>query len=371
MSEIVLLTWDGGGNVAVTAGIAEELSERGHAVTVVGPRSLQRVVEPLPVGFRELGILPPDDPRQRLGYLLRVAEGTDGMLARLRRLVERADALVIDCNLSWALESRVARRTAVLVHTALGLYLPVWQAVLDKANAQRAVDGLAPLATAEDAWARPDLLLVASLAHFDRPLPADRLRPVYVGPVSRRSPEAGSFSIPTGDRPQVLISYSTDSLQNDTRRLQTALDAFEGLPVDVLATTSGAFDAGLLRCPSNAIVLDYVPHDSVMATVSLVVCHAGHGTTMAALTHGVPLVCIPGLGRDQQPIATRVSELGLGIALEHDATPQMIQDAAATILGNRGYRERARDFAERAGRPEGARNASLELRAFLDEAPWT
>jgi hypothetical protein len=33
---------------------------------------------------------------------------------------------VIDCNLNWTLQSRVARRTAVLVHTALGLYLPVW-----------------------------------------------------------------------------------------------------------------------------------------------------------------------------------------------------------------------------------------------------
>jgi hypothetical protein len=40
------------------------------------------------------------------------------MFNQLRRLAGRADALVIDCNLSWALQSRVARRTAVLVHTS-------------------------------------------------------------------------------------------------------------------------------------------------------------------------------------------------------------------------------------------------------------
>jgi hypothetical protein len=106
VSEIALLTWDGGGNVAVAVAIAVALRARGHSVRVVGPRSLQRVVDPLGVGYAELGILPPRDPRRRLEYLLEVSHGSDAMLAQLRRLVERADALVIDCNLSWALQSR-------------------------------------------------------------------------------------------------------------------------------------------------------------------------------------------------------------------------------------------------------------------------
>jgi UDP:flavonoid glycosyltransferase YjiC (YdhE family) len=369
VSEIALLTWDGGGNVAVTMAIAVALRERGRSVTVIGPRSLQHAVDALGVGYAELGILPPRDPQQRLGYLLDVIQGSDAMLSRLRRLVGRADALVIDCNLSWALQSRVARRTAILVHTAVGLYLPVWQAVLDMANAQRSALGLPALAAAVDAWSRSDLLLVASLAGFDRPLPTGRLRPVYVGPVSaQRSRQAGPLSIPpAGDRPPVLISYSTDSLQNSPRRLQTALDALDGLPVSVLASTSGAFDATRLRVPGNATVLDYLPHDSVMATVALVVCHAGHGTTMAALTHGVPLICVPGLGRDQEPIAMRVSELGLGIALQRDASARMIRDAAKTILADHRYRESARDFAQRTAQPDGAQRAAAELLTVLDD----
>jgi hypothetical protein len=164
VSEIALLTWDGGGNVAATVAIGVALRARGHTVTIVGPRSLQRAVAPLALGYAELGILPPRDPQQRLGYLLEVIQGTDAMLEQLHRVAERADALVVDCNLSWALQSRVARRTAVLVHTALGLYLPRWQAVLNMANAQRTARGLTPLAAAAGAWAWPDALLVASLS---------------------------------------------------------------------------------------------------------------------------------------------------------------------------------------------------------------
>ena len=370
MGQIALVTWDGGGNVAVTVAIAVALRASGHAVTVVGPRSLQSAVEPLALGYAELGIMPPGDPEERMSYLLDVAQGTDTMLAELGRLTASADALVIDCNLSWALQSRVARRTAVLVHTALGIYLPVWQAVLDTANVQRAARGVPPLAAAADAWARADRLLVTSIAHFDRPVPVGRLRPIYVGPVSGRwRPRTGSVAIqPACGRPRVLISYSTESLQNSPQRVQTALDALAGLPLDVLATTSGAFNAARLRVPGNATVLDYLPHGSVMATVELMVCHGGHGTTMAALSCGVPLVCVPGLGRDQAPIAARVSELGLGIALDSDATTGTIRDAVMAILADRRYRSRAQEFAHRTGQPDGTRHAAIELLAMLDEA---
>lgn len=371
MGRIAFVTWDGGGNVAVTAGIAAALRTRGHAATIIGPRSIQSAVQSLGVGYAELGIAPPRTPQQRLRYLLDVAHGTDAMLDGLRGLTGRlrADALVVDCNLNWALQTRMAPRTAVLVHTALGLYLPVWQSVLDAGNEQRAARGMAALASVTEAWAQADLLLVASLANFDQRAPAGGLRPVYVGPVSSpRRPDSSPPPIrPARGRPRVLISYSTDGLQNAPHRVQTALDALAGLPVAVLASTSAAFSAAKLSVPANATVLDYVPHDSIMATAALAVCHAGHGTTMAALSHGVPLICIPGLGRDQAPIAARVSELGLGIALTGDATASAIRGAATTILADRSYRLRARAFATRAGQTDGAARAATELLAMIDE----
>jgi UDP:flavonoid glycosyltransferase YjiC (YdhE family) len=368
VSEITLLTWDGGGNVAVTLAIAAAIQEQGHKATVAGPQSIRSFVEPLAVGFTELGIPPPRDPQQRLDYLSTVAQGTDAMLEELHRLAEHTDGLVIDCNLGWALQSRMAGRTAVLVHTALALYLPVWQTVLDTANAQRSVQGLPQLPTAVEAWAWPDLLLVASPAHFDRSLPTRRLTPVYVGAISAPRPrDSCRPAIPAADgSPRILVSYSTDFLQNSPKRLQTALDALAELPVKVLATTSGTFDRDRLRIPTNATVVDYVAHDTAVPTAALVLCHAGHGTTMAALTHGVPVVCVPGLGRDQGPIAERVSELGLGIALPSDATGPMIRHAAATVLADERYLERARRFALRASPADGVELAAAKVLGMLD-----
>jgi UDP:flavonoid glycosyltransferase YjiC (YdhE family) len=88
---------------------------------------------------------------------------------------------------------------------------------------------------------------------------------------------------------------------------------------------------------------------------------------MAALTNGVPLVCVPGPGRDQEPIASRVAELELGIALARDASSDQIRDAVTAVLADRGYLERAQGFAQRSGQPDGARCASLALAAMLDE----
>ena len=167
-------------------------------------------------------------------------------------------------------------------------------------------------------------------------------------------------------RPLVLISYSTDALQNGPEHLQTALDALAGLPVTVLASTSRLFPVSRLLVPANGTVVEYVSHASVMPSSALVVCHAGHGTTMAALTRGVPLVCIPGLGRDQEPIAARVSELGLGVALERDATTSSIRGAVTAVLADGRYLQRAREFAQRAGGADGAERAAEALLAILD-----
>jgi UDP:flavonoid glycosyltransferase YjiC (YdhE family) len=250
----------------------------------------------------------------------------------------------VDCNLAWALESPLGPPTAVLVHTALGLYLPVWQAVLDRVGARPAAE----------AWAAAHTILVASVPEFDRPTHLDA---TYVGPVAAPR-KAVSLRIPSG-RPLVLISYSTESLQNGPERVQAALDALAAEPVSVLASTSGVFDSGRLRVSANATIVDYLPHEQAMPRAAVVVCHAGHGTTMAALRHGVPLVCVPGLGRDQEPISARVEELGLGLAARGD-----IAGAVGRVLGDPAYRRRARELMAAAARLDGPRCACAEIEAL-------
>jgi UDP:flavonoid glycosyltransferase YjiC (YdhE family) len=86
---------------------------------------------------------------------------------------------------------------------------------------------------------------------------------------------------------------------------------------------------------------------------------------MTALSHGVPVVAVPGLGRDQRPIAARVADLGLGIALADDATSGEIRDAVSAVLGDRGYRRRARSFARRHAHTDAALEAALEVEAMI------
>jgi hypothetical protein len=368
LARIGIVTWDGGGNVDVALGIAVALAGRGHMVTAVGPRSLRDVIEDAGVGYAELGVLAPREPALRSEYLLEVA-GASHLTDELRRLLDvlRVEAAVVDCNLAWALQAGIEACTAVLVHTAIGLYLPLWQAVLDTANRQRAVRGLTALTPAAEAWASADRLLVASIAQFDTPVPSARLRPCYVGPVAGpRGPTRGAASVtlPAG-RPLVLISYSTDRLQNGPRRVQVALDGLADLPVVVLASSSGLFRVTQLSVPANAAVVDYLPLGSVMSQAAVAVCHAGHGTTMTALSHGVPVVAVPGLGRDQRPIAARVADLGLGIAVADDATSGEIRDAVSAILGDGGYRRRARSFARQHAHTDAALEAALEVEAMI------
>jgi UDP:flavonoid glycosyltransferase YjiC (YdhE family) len=363
---VALLTWDGGGNVSVALGVAAALAARRHSVTLIGPRSLRSSVTTLGLGFRELGVDPPADGRSRADYLAEVVESS-ALAPRLAELVGELgiEILVVDCNLAWALDLDLPVGVAVLVHTALGLYLPAWQAVLDAVNERRATAGLTPFARALDAWSARDLVLVTSVTDFDTPPSPRPPHMLYVGPVfDPRRPEHPPPDIRPTAEPLVLVTYSTDALQNSAARVQVAVDALAALPVRALVTTSGLFDARLLSLPPNATAVEYLRHRDVMPMLALVVGHAGHGTTLAALTGGVPLVCVPGLGRDQLPIARRVERLRLGAAVTDPTSVEAIRAAAAGVLDDPGYRRRARRFQRRWSGLDGGATAAAALESL-------
>jgi UDP:flavonoid glycosyltransferase YjiC (YdhE family) len=91
-------------------------------------------------------------------------------------------------------------------------------------------------------------------------------------------------------------------------------------------------------------VVRFVPHDEVLPSADLLVTHAGHGTVMAGVTYGVPMLCIP-MGRDQPLIADRVARLGLGSVLGPNAAAADIQRTVAAMLEDGTFAVRAREFA--------------------------
>jgi UDP:flavonoid glycosyltransferase YjiC (YdhE family) len=82
----------------------------------------------------------------------------------------------------------------------------------------------------------------------------------------------------------------------------------------------------------------------VLPHTAVVVTHAGLGTVMAALIHGVPLLCLP-MGRDQGVNSERVVACGAGRTISRDATSEEIRSAISDVLDSPKYRQRARRMA--------------------------
>ena len=66
--------------------------------------------------------------------------------------------------------------------------------------------------------------------------------------------------------------------------------------------------------PANVHVETFLPQQVAMAC-DVVVCHGGAGTTMAALTRGLPMVVVP-LFADQMHNAARVEAMGAGLTVD-------------------------------------------------------
>ncbi len=168
----------------------------------------------------------------------------------------------------------------------------------------------------------------------------------YVGPLGCVPQQLPAYSLPWAQddlRPLILVSYST-SFQDQVRMLQRIADAVAGLPARVLLTLGKAIFAGELQLPDNVVAQTFVPHAAVLPHASLVVTHAGHGTVMAAITAGVPLICTP-MGRDQYVVSGCVERRGLGLVVSATASPEELRSTIVAALEDHALRERARNFA--------------------------
>ena len=71
-----------------------------------------------------------------------------------------------------------------------------------------------------------------------------------------------------------------------------------------------------------------MPHDELLPRASLLVGHGGHGTTLAALAHGVPVLALPLDATSDQPRMGRaVARAGVGVTMSRRAEPAEIRRA--------------------------------------------
>ena len=199
---------------------------------------------------------------------------------------------------------------------------------------------LAPITSYKDLIERAQLVLAFTYPSLDTVPEPLSPNVHYVGPIVAAlrpsSPYHFQKAVPA-DSPLVLVSFST-TFQRQVEGLQKVLDALEPLPTRVLVTLGPAVAAHELLIPDNTVAEQHVDHGRVLPQASLVVTHAGHATVMAAVNHGVPMVCMP-MGRDQHIVASRVQDLGLGKIISADDSPEEIRSAIASALRDEAIRK--------------------------------
>jgi UDP:flavonoid glycosyltransferase YjiC (YdhE family) len=346
----ILVSFVGGrGHFDPIVPIAQAAAARGHEVAVFGNAGEASVVEAagfpfLPTGTPttpQRGPLTNPDPANEDRI---IREGFADRIARTRaeRLTETAtawkpDVIVcddVDFGAMLAAERLGVPHASVVVIVAGSFLRP--ELIAEPLGRVRSDLGLP--ADPELAMLRRHLVL--------SPVPARFRDPAYpLPPTGRTFRPASSQDTPRGERPLVYFSLGTVYNLDSGDLYHRVLAGLAQLPVDVIVTVGKHIDpAELGPQPDHIRVEQFIPQAEVLPRCDLVISHAGSGTVVGALAHGRPMVLIP-MGADQPHNAARCVALGVARELHPvAATSDEISDCVAAVLGDRAYRERAREL---------------------------
>ena len=346
---------DGGGTATVELTVAAKLRDRGHRITLYGPPEVREHADAAGFDLELLDWPPQLGPRTAEDLIPRMISASVDWAQQLTpRFRDGADLVVADCAAFGALMA--ARLSGVpcagVMPTVYVAGAPRaraeqmpsdWAAAVAGINRARNVLGLPAVASLTEQILDVDRLLVLTSRAFELPevQPPDHVR--YVGPQLPQPHQVPRFRLPEGDEPLILVSLSTTD-QGQLDLLERLLAAIAPLPVRALVTLGHAVDADGLHQPANAVLERFVPHSAVLPHASLVITHAGHGTVIAAVSAGVPLLCVP-MGRDQPAVAARVTRHGLGVRLESEAGIEDLRSAICHVLDEPAYRRASREMA--------------------------
>lgn len=356
MSSITFVTWDGAGNLGPTLAVASELRSRSHRVDVLGHDSTADTIASAGVDFHRFptgsqwSADRPSNPLQMLAMF-----GDQGLGADVLDHIGRhgADVVVVDCLLFGVMGT--LRRAGVpyvaLEHLCDGYLRRAARGPLGVALRLQRIPPLRLLEAAVDRIT----LTIPELDHGHGDVS-------HVGPVVR-----GTASRAT--EPAVLISLSTYGYAGMHGVWQRVLDAIDDLPARVVVTTGPRIDPADLRIPAHVEVHRWLDHGAVLPEMSAVVCHGGHGTTVAALAHGLPVLAIPLDAKTDQPyLGDSLERLGVGRKLSKRAKPAAIRTALDSLLADGPHRANAARLADSIAAHDGRSGAASLIESMLPRA---
>ncbi len=328
MSNILFVTWDGGGNVPPAAALAHELVRRGHDVRVLGHASQEDAIT-----AEGLRFVPPRHARGFARYTPLVMMSVFADRGMGRDLLEAvaaqpAELVVVDSLMFGAMDA--ARRT--------GLRYAVLEHMYDAAYRKGILGGpmgmnlrlrrLAPRRALDAAGLR----LVTTLAELD-PVAGPNVRQVGpLAPWAHRQP---------GD-PTLVLSLSTFGYPGMTATMQKLIDAAAGLGVRVLVSSGPEIDPADLRVPPGVEVHRWLRHADVLPRATALVTHGGHGSVMTGLAHDLPQLVVPMDQLTDQPVVGRsIEAAGAGRMLRRCASVDEIRTALAALVADGPHRSAA------------------------------
>ncbi len=231
-------------------------------------------------------------------------------------------------------------------------------------DARRAA-GLAPAGSYFDIVS-PDLYLQPTVPSFEYPrrdLPA---QVKFIGPLVPPPSEASlpiwwSEMLAARDRGTPIVLVSQGTLATDPRELiRPSLDGLASANVMTIVTNPEPIEA-----PANARVAPYVPYQSLLPHVAVMVTNGGYGGVQMALAAGVPLV-VAGASEEKPEIAARVAWSGTGIDLR-TGRPRArdVRAAVDRILARTSYAQKARAIAKEMKEYRAPQLAALEIESLV------
>jgi UDP:flavonoid glycosyltransferase YjiC (YdhE family) len=360
--KILLTSPAGAGHVLQMVPLAQAMVARGHDVLWAVPDRAAEQIEALGIPAAALPFPPPFYPGDMLARFPEIrdhppAERPDHMFAKLFGATHAPPMLegLAPLALDWRPDlvvSDAAELAGAIVAAEIGVpaVTKAFGALLPFIRYERAAQEVAPLWRSRGLEPRPYAGVYDHLyldiyppelqsAEVSR-IPARQLmRPVtYSGSIDESAP----LPLPAGRPGAPLVYVTMGTVFNDPQLFTDVVSAIAHLDVRVLVTVGAQGDPGILGDqPDHVRVETFVPQSVLLPHCAVVVSHAGSGTALATLEHGLPQLCLP-QGADQFLNAAAISRFGAGLALAPDAaSASAIGAAVERLLGEDAFRAAA------------------------------
>jgi len=270
--------------------------------------------------------------------------------AMLRDLLPRLDELAPDLVLNeegeWG--GPVLAAIAGIPAAAHGWGAPLW----DEGELEVISAAIAPL------WEEHNVRAASPAGLFDG-LYIDACPPLLQTAAAKRIPrrrgirfeafDSGEASPPWLDAPRayplVYATLGTVPTFNVAPTLLAALpQALGELPVNAVLTIGKNNDPDDLQpLPANVQAVRHLSQVQALSKAAVAITHGGAGSTLAALSFGIPLLVLPRGAPSQRRLASRCAELGAALVLQpEEAHPGAIQEAVQALIEDEKFRASAR-----------------------------